>query len=932
MRPWRLSLRIKVILLLGLLVAAAAIALSLRTGPPGRLDGWLAILAFFLSALAAMLILAVSRESVVMAGRRRRQVHRPDLFSGRFLIPHQLPVRLRQFRGREADLKALTDDYGRQSRDAVRTSQREHVEAGRRRGQTPGEDPPTGPAILLVEGMPGVGKTALAQELAHRMAPDFRDGQLYANLGFAGGRRPPADVLHDFLAAFGVMGHELPMDITERVKLFRSLTVGKRVLVVLDAARGYDQIRPLLPTGEHCAVIVTSRSSIGPALGVVAHVLDPPDTTDALDILTAFSLADPIEAAVEAAEVVDYAGALPLALRSAGEQIADGRFTMRTLAAKLIKPGERLEAFGYRARNIRERIESEYVRLSPQEQRALGLLSSIESPTFGPWVLAPLMHINELDAERLVARLASYHLVGVTGRKNDTGRERYRLHPLVWLVARQKYHAEASPAARGEASRRLYEAYLGAVGIVLGRDNPTLDREGRWRSPWARFEDVWVPHVRARQNHWVRAEYCTLVHTIRFAYREKAWGLCWRVAARLGACVTTELPAAESMAAFDDALDAANREPTRLGHIEVLLARGSFLIAVERYAEAFDNLRNALEATDAAAKDLGPLQARRLWASAHRRKAEAWMQLGAYASAAGELKVALDAVRGFGSDKVMASEVERLGLLTAESETWCDPAKWRNREPYEQADRSARDDAVKFRAVLGLAEQAQRDRDWLAALRYLRRAYDQNYGDDRRIANVQYRMARLFLQQSGSVLDEERINLGRRAVGYAGDAIRIFGRMENQVGVMRAKVLLARALRVADRREAAVRLADGLDVDMLDLDAADPARAALRARVLRCQGEALMDTDDYQGAYNKFADAFGRYDRAGDWHTAGYIALSLAAAARAGDLEVGQALYTLDWAADKFSMAGDSHADNSVRQEKTRIARSKGMPVFQVWP
>ena len=930
MRPWRLSRLTKIILLLGLLFAGAAIAFSLRTGSAGHLDGWLAILPFFLSALAAMLILAVSRESVVTVGLRKRQANRPDLLSRRAIAPRQLPVRLRQFRGREADLKVLTDEYARQSGEAARTSRRGHVVAGSRRARAPGEDPPTGPAILLVEGMPGVGKTALAQELAHRMATCFPDGQLYANLGFAGTRRAPAGVLHDFLAAFGVMDHELPRDIAERVKLFRSLTVGRRLLVVLDAARGYDQIRPLLPTGERCAVIVTSRSSIGPVLGVAGHVLDPPDTTDALDILAAFSLADPIEAAVEAAEIVDYAGALPLVLRSAGEEIADGRFTMRTLAAKLAKPDERLETFRYRARDIRERIESEYVRLSPPEQRALCLLSSIESPTFGPWVLAPLMGIKELDAERLVARLASYHLVGVTGPKNGTGRERYRLHPLVWLVARQKYHAEASSAARYEASRRLYEAYLSAASTVLGRDEPTLDREGR--SPWVRFEHLWVPHVRARQDHWVRAEYCTLIHTVRFAHRKQAWGLCWRIAARLGACVTTELPPAESVAAFDDALDAADREPSRLGRIEVLLARGSFLIAVERYAEAFGNLRDALEATDAAATDIGPLQAHRLWASAHRRKAEAWMQLGAYATAAGELKIALDAVRGFGADEAMTSEVDRLGLLTAESETWCDPPRWLNREPYEQADRSGRDDAVKFRAILGLAEEARRDRDWSAALRDLRRAYDQNYGDDRRIANVQYRIARVFLQQSGILTGEARIKLGRRAVGYAGDAVRIFRRMDNQVGAMRAQALLVRALRMADRREAAAELADRLDANALDLDVADPAREALQARVLRCRGEVLMDAGDYERAHNLFTDAFGRYNRAGDWHTAGYIALSLAAAARAGDQEVDQALDNLDWAAGNFLLAGDLHAEESVQQEKARIARSRGRPLFQVRP
>jgi hypothetical protein len=57
----------------------------------------------------------------------------------------------------------------------------------------------------------------------------------------------------------------------------------------------------------------------------------------------------------------------------------------------------------------------------PEEQRALQLLSIIESPTFGPWVLVPLMGINEINAEKLVARLTTYNLVEEVSGRGGTG-------------------------------------------------------------------------------------------------------------------------------------------------------------------------------------------------------------------------------------------------------------------------------------------------------------------------------------------------------------------------------------------------------------------------------------------------------------------------------------------------------------------------------
>ena len=156
-----------------------------------------------------------------------------------FVIPSQLPPQALPFTGRTAEL-AVLDDALRSCAEA----------------STPG--------TVVVTGLGGFGKTALALRWAYRRIDRFPDGQLFADLqGTDGASAPAPGVVADrFLRALGVPGSAIPDDLSEKLALYRSRTARRRLLVVLDNARDSAQVIPLLPGGAHCRVIVTSRDPL----------------------------------------------------------------------------------------------------------------------------------------------------------------------------------------------------------------------------------------------------------------------------------------------------------------------------------------------------------------------------------------------------------------------------------------------------------------------------------------------------------------------------------------------------------------------------------------------------------------------------------------------------------------------------------------------
>src|SRR6516162_7644942 len=253
------------------------------------------------------------------------------------VVPRQLPAGTGFFAGREAELKEL---------DALLDQV----------GPDDGEDGDGGPAgavvISAVAGMAGVGKTALAVHWARKVAGRFPHGQLYVNLrGYGPGAAvTPEEAIGWFLPALGVPAAQIPADAQARCGLYRSVLAGRRVLIVLDNARDAAQVRPLLPGGGGCLVVVTSRSALaGLAAGEGAWPLRlaPLDDEQAASLLAARLGPERVAAEPEAvAELTGRCGHLPLALAvMAARAAADPDLPLGAVAAQLARTPD-VEATG----------------------------------------------------------------------------------------------------------------------------------------------------------------------------------------------------------------------------------------------------------------------------------------------------------------------------------------------------------------------------------------------------------------------------------------------------------------------------------------------------------------------------------------------------------------------------------------------------------
>ncbi|WP_158630428.1 AfsR/SARP family transcriptional regulator [Glycomyces terrestris] len=444
-------------------------------------------------------------------GPELRRLH-ADLLAGRppsagparrpsAAVPRQLPAEPAVFIGREDALELLS-----------------------------GSDRP----VRVLTGTGGVGKSTTAIHWAHRVAGEYPDGQLHAELhGFSPHAVPadPGEVLGRFLQSLGVPPREIPEGTEARTGLFRTVTADLRLLVVLDNARDAAQVRPLIPGAGSALTLITSRNPLTGLLvehrtaAIALETLSPGESHRLLAARLSTAALDREPEAARA--IVDACAGLPLALAvvSARAETAPAR-PLADLARHLRGSG-RLDALdtGEPDTGVRAVLSWSYRSVGRQAARLFRLLTLAPESDASVEAAASLAGRPVAETARLLRELTAARLA------SERAPGRYDTHDLLRAYAVEQAEQTDPPKRREAALRRLvlhymHTAHAATLLLVPGRPPIDLPEPG---------PGVAVPALAtsAEAQAWFDAETTALLALVAECdargWDDLVWPLAWTV-------------------------------------------------------------------------------------------------------------------------------------------------------------------------------------------------------------------------------------------------------------------------------------------------------------------------------------------------------------------------------------------------------------------
>jgi tetratricopeptide (TPR) repeat protein len=466
--------------------------------------------------------------------------------AGASIVPRQLPHDVADFVGRDELLRAL---------DAATTT-----EAG-----TPS------PGVIVLDGMGGVGKTALAVRWCHRSRNNFPDGTLYVDLnGFSHDPALDSDIVVDlFLAGLGQSSDPAAGDIADRdvagssaanarmrALRLRTLLSGRRMLVLLDNAQDSAQVENLVPLLADAVVLVTSRQELTRLhawKGARRLRVGPMSPHESSALLARRLRGDGRATGPGLVDLASLGGGLPLAINLVAEYAAARPDTPLTELAEQLRRDRSLLTIGEHGdtgASLRTLFAYSYHGLPAVERRLFALLGWHPGPELSDVAAAAINGRPVADTRHSLDALVSAHLL------DEPARGRFRYHSLVRDYAR--HMAAQDVDERASACARLLSFYLKSARNAERQVFPS--HSGPPPLPLEEgVEPVEFADSPAAMS-WVLTERLTLDAAIRLAVAEHGYeAYAWRLPHAVSAIYERHGLYQQSKVALEIAVTAAQR-------------------------------------------------------------------------------------------------------------------------------------------------------------------------------------------------------------------------------------------------------------------------------------------------------------------------------------------------------------------------------------
>lgn len=489
--------------------------------------------------------------------------------------------------------------------------------------------------LVVLHGLPGIGKTTLALHVAHELADRFPDGQLFVDVTGQRSRNGGAGIdaaFEQLFLALGVSAEDIPPSFPARIDRWRTLTSRRAMLLVIDDAADSDSVQPLLLAGQDSLTLVTARGRLHELDDSVGIRLNPLSDAEGGTLLRRIIGSDRVDAEPQAAqEVLRRCGGIPLALRLVATQLRRHGHLLEDVAERLGDEESRLDELSAGGRSMAASFRLSLADLSTPARDLLGEVARL------PWdgVLMPRLALaawmgstlaglqptlDDLEDTHLLdspdgACLGVHDLLASFVRSEWPSVSRERGASLERLARYATAGVEIASAVLAPGRRPMNGEPPDVSGVELPRLR-TPAQARRWFANHQSLLSVLLPDLAGPDwdryvVHLARGYSVYLVETGAAGVGQDVCSLAVSAARRLGDPELERLSLNNlaifqwragnptlAIASLQDALGLADRVGDHVGRAVLLSRMGAFQIDFGRLHEGCTNLSEALELLD----------------------------------------------------------------------------------------------------------------------------------------------------------------------------------------------------------------------------------------------------------------------------------------------------------------------------------------------